>query len=83
MQSLNLELQHSLIKNSLMPKFSTLRTCRLSKHIEWHYNEFNALWKPRIPNPHVYEVRKFLQRVGRDRVVDFDNCIEDLFLSTP
>lgn len=56
-----------------MPKFPTLRTCRLAEHIEWHYNETNALWKLTIPNPHVYAVRKFLQGVGRNYFVNFDN----------
>ena len=45
-QFLNLELQRSLIKSSLMPKFPALRTCRLSERIEWYYNEANALWNP-------------------------------------
>jgi len=85
-QFLNLELraQHSLIKSSLMPKLPALRTCRLSEHIEWHYNEADALWKPTIPNPHVYEVRKFLQTVGGNYVVYFDNCLKDvLFPASP
>ncbi|KIM43831.1 hypothetical protein M413DRAFT_26124 [Hebeloma cylindrosporum] len=78
---LDLEQQHSWIKSSLMPKFPALRICSFSKHIEWHYehcDEANALWKPSIPDSHVHEVRKLLQRVGGGHFIDFDNCFEKI-----
>lgn len=67
-----------------MPKLPALRTCRLSEQVEWHYDQANALWKPTIPDLHVYKVRKVLQRIGGDYVVYFDKCLKDvLFPASP
>jgi len=79
-QFLDLEQQHSWIKNNLMPKFPALRTCHFSQRIEWRYDEADALWKPTIPDSYVYGVRELLQRIGEDCFVDFNNCLQEVLI---